>query len=66
MREKLSVYPEPERKLVLVDTPSELERQIGTARKAVTHTYQESFAYVHGWVSKWIDIEHAIERASLD
>lgn len=62
VREKLSIYPQPEQHLVLVDTPSELERQIGFAREAVTQKYRDSFAFVHGWVSKWIDVEHAVER----
>lgn len=66
VREKLSIYPEPERQLALVDTPSELERQIGAAREVATKTYRDSFAYVHGWVSKWIDVEHAVERMPLD
>ncbi|KAI5118720.1 hypothetical protein M0805_004518 [Coniferiporia weirii] len=61
-REKLPIYPEPEPQLVLVDTPSELERQIGAAREAITGTYENSYAYVHGWVNKWINVEHAVER----
>ncbi|KAH8112026.1 apolipo protein O-domain-containing protein [Phellopilus nigrolimitatus] len=61
-REKLSIYPENEGQLVLVDTPSELERRIGSVRESVAHTYADSYAYVQGWVSKWIAIEHAVER----
>ncbi|THH05677.1 hypothetical protein EW145_g4617 [Phellinidium pouzarii] len=61
-REKLSIYPEPEPQLVLVDTPSELERRIGTTRESLTANYKDSYAYVHGWVYKWINIEHAVEQ----
>lgn len=59
---QLSVYSEPEPQLVLIDTPTELERQIGHARETVTAAFRDSYAYVQGWVSKWIGIEHAVER----
>lgn len=62
---QLSIYPEPEPQLVLIDTPTELERQIGHARETVTGAYRDSYAYVQGWVSKWIGIEHAVERELL-
>ncbi|KAI9511966.1 apolipo protein O-domain-containing protein [Russula earlei] len=57
--EKLSIYPEPEREIVVVDTPSVLETQLGVARTAVTKAGREVHARVHGVVSKWIGVEHA-------
>lgn len=61
-REKLPIYPAPESQLVLVDTPSELERQIGHVRRTLTEKYSESYSYVQAWVDRWIDVEHAVER----
>ena len=59
---QLSIYPEPEREIVVVDSPSVLETQIGVARRAVTGVAHDFHARVHGVVSKWIGIEHAVER----
>lgn len=64
-REKLSIYPEPEEQLVLVNSPTKLERQIGRVRESIAGTYKDSYAYVQGWVDRWIATEHAIERASM-
>ncbi|KAI0300542.1 apolipo protein O-domain-containing protein [Multifurca ochricompacta] len=58
----LSIYPEPEREIIVVDSPSVLETQIGVARKSVTATAQNVHAQVHGVISKWIGIEHAVEH----
>jgi len=48
-----------------VDAPSVLETQIGVARRAATGVARDIHARVHGVVSQWIDIEHAVERASF-
>ena len=63
-REKLPIYPAPEPKLILIDTPSELERKIGYAREKLTTTYSDSYAYVQSWIDRWIAVEHAVESAS--
>jgi hypothetical protein len=60
---QLSIYPEPEREIVVVDAPSVLETEIGVARKAVTGVARDVHRRVHGAVSEWIGIEHAVERA---
>lgn len=60
---QLSIYPEPEREIVVVDAPSVLETQIGVARRAVTGVARDVHGRVHGTVSEWIGIEHAVERA---
>ena len=48
-----------------MDAPSVLETQIGVARRAATGVARDVHARVHGVVSQWIGIEHAVERASL-
>ena len=48
-----------------MDAPSVLETQIGVARRAVTGVARDVHARVHGVVSQWIGIEHAVERASF-
>ena len=50
---------------MLQETPSELENQIGVARRAVTGVYLKAHQEVQGVVSKWIGVEQAVERASL-
>jgi organizing structure protein 2 len=62
-RVQLSIYPELEREIVVVDSPSVLETQIGVARKAVTGVARDVHRRVHGVISEWIGIEHAVERA---
>ena len=62
----MSIYSAPEPKLILIDTPSELERRIGDAREKLTSTYSDSYAYVQSWVDRWIAIEHAVESALHD
>ena len=62
---QLSIYPEPEREIVVVDAPSVLETQIGAARRTVTGVVRDVHGRVHGTVSEWIGIEHAVERACL-
>jgi MICOS complex subunit MIC26 len=61
---QLSIYPEQEREIIVVDSPSVLETQIGVIRRAVTGVAHDAHAQVHGVVSKWIGIEHAVERVS--
>lgn len=50
---------------MLEEVPSDLERQIGVARRAVTATYLDTQARVQGVVSRWIGIEQAVERELL-
>jgi MICOS complex subunit MIC26 len=62
---QLPIYDAPTRELILVDTPSELEKQIGVARRAVMHYYSQGHSQVQGVVNKWIGVEHAVERMSF-
>ncbi|KAI0031920.1 apolipo protein O-domain-containing protein [Vararia minispora EC-137] len=58
----LSIYPLPESEIVVVDSPSVLEQQIGTARRRATAVLRDAQAKVHGVVSEWIGFEHAVEQ----
>ncbi|KAI0761316.1 apolipo protein O-domain-containing protein [Trametes elegans] len=59
---KLPIYPTPDPEIVLVETPSELEKQIGVARRTVTATYEDAHARVQAVVSRWIGVEQAVEN----
>jgi len=61
-REKLSIYPAAEQDILLLETPSELEKQIGVARRAATGVFNDAHSRVRGVISKWIGVEHAVER----
>jgi len=58
----LSIYPAPDPEIVVQEVPSELEKQIGVARRHLTAAYSDAHAQVQGLVSKWIGVEHAVER----
>lgn len=62
---QLSIYPAPEPEIILLDTPSRLEKHIGVARRTVTDIYRDAHGRVQGVVSKWIDVENSVESASL-
>ena len=47
-----------------METPSELEKQIGVARRALTDTYLDAHSRVQAVVSRWIGVEQAVESAS--
>jgi hypothetical protein len=59
---QLSIYPAPDREILLQETPSELEKQIGVARRAVTGVYNDAHGSVQTVISKWVGVEHAVER----
>ncbi|KAI0714482.1 apolipo protein O-domain-containing protein [Fomitopsis betulina] len=59
---QLPIYPEPTPDVLLLETPSELEQHIGTARRAVTATYLDARAQVQGVVSRWISVEASVEN----
>ncbi|KAI0684210.1 apolipo protein O-domain-containing protein [Cytidiella melzeri] len=58
----LPIYPKPEEEVLLQEVPSELEQQIGSARRAVTATYLHAQSRVQGVVSRWIGVEQSVER----
>jgi len=62
-RDKLSVYSSPTPDILLQETPSDLEKQIGIARRRVTEAVNDGHGRVQNLVSKWIGVEHAIESS---
>ncbi|KAI0821869.1 apolipo protein O-domain-containing protein [Trametes gibbosa] len=60
-RDKLPIYPTPDAEVVLLETPSELEKQIGVGRRAVTATYLDAHARLQSVISRWIGVEQAVE-----
>ncbi|KAK7677221.1 hypothetical protein QCA50_019815 [Cerrena zonata] len=61
-REKLPIYPTPNPPILLVDSPSSLEQQIGVARRTVVGTYDNAYSKVQDVVSNWIGVEKAVEN----
>ncbi|KXN90378.1 Mitochondrial organizing structure protein 2 [Leucoagaricus sp. SymC.cos] len=60
--EKLSIYSADTPDVLLVETPSALENQIGVVRRQARQVYRDGRDYVQGWVSKWVGVEHAVEN----
>ena len=58
----MPIYPIAEPEIVLQETPSELESQIGNVRRVVTETYLDAHNRVQGVVSRWIGVEQSVER----
>jgi len=60
---KLSIYeePEPEQRFH-PEPPTPLENQIRIAREAVESTYLDTNTILQGWISRWIGVEHAVEK----
>ncbi|KAJ3925816.1 MAG: apolipo protein O-domain-containing protein [Lentinula lateritia] len=61
-KEKLPIYPHPDPEILLQEVPSELEKQIGVARREITSRYRDAHKQVQGLVDRWINIEHAVEN----
>jgi len=62
LHDKLPIYPSPTEDIVLAESPSELENRIAVVRRKALNTYSEAHAHVQGWVTRWVDVEHAIEH----
>ena len=50
---------------MVVEQTSALEEHIGVARGHVQALYADAYGQVHSVVSRWIEVEHSIERALL-
>lgn len=64
MQEKLSVYPESDKPLVVVETETELERQIGNIRHAVQGYTRDALQTVRSGVDRVVQTEHKVESTS--
>ncbi|OJA18202.1 hypothetical protein AZE42_08882 [Rhizopogon vesiculosus] len=58
---KLSIYPTPIPELVLLDTPSALEKRIGMVRREITGYYTGVHSQAQGIIDRWINIEEKVE-----
>ncbi|KAJ7055838.1 apolipo protein O-domain-containing protein [Mycena amicta] len=61
-KQKLSIYPDPPRDILLLDTPSALEQHIGVVRRTATGHINTAHAHVQGLVSRWIGVENRVEH----
>ncbi|EPQ30704.1 uncharacterized protein PFL1_01605 [Pseudozyma flocculosa PF-1] len=60
--QKLPIYPLPEPEVKLVPTQTELERQIGSARRGLQGATKETREALSGSIEKWIGVERKIEK----
>lgn len=58
---QLSIYPQTDPKVEIVPVQTELERQIGTARRSLTHLTSDTRTTLRGLVDRWISIERSVE-----
>ncbi|EST09120.1 Apolipoprotein O [Kalmanozyma brasiliensis GHG001] len=58
---KLSIYPQPDPKVEIVPVQTELERQIGSARRSLTHLTSDTRSTLRSLVDRWISIERSVE-----
>jgi len=61
MAEKPSIYPTPDKDILLVETTSPLEQHIARAHTVVETGLVDAHAKVQGVVSKWITVEEKVE-----
>ncbi|PWN51635.1 hypothetical protein IE53DRAFT_361419 [Violaceomyces palustris] len=61
-QERLSIYPNEDPKLKVVEVHTELERQIGSLRRSLSDVSKDARESVKGGVDKWISIEKGIEN----
>lgn len=62
---QLPIYPTPNPPILLADSPSSLEQEIGVARRTVVGAYDDAYSRVQGVISRWIGVEKAVESAFL-
>ncbi|KAI8992010.1 apolipo protein O-domain-containing protein [Mycotypha africana] len=60
-RTKLSIYDEPEPKVVIVESPTKLEEQVHYAQKYAHQTLQQGKSHVDTWVNKYKTVENDLK-----
>ncbi|KDN39835.1 hypothetical protein K437DRAFT_258882 [Tilletiaria anomala UBC 951] len=60
-REKLSIYDDPAPPVTVVEYHTELERQVGSVRKAISNVTYDTQQSLRGVVNKWIKTEQSVE-----
>lgn len=58
---KLSIYPTPIPEVMLLDTPSALEKRIGMVRREITGYYTGVHSKTQGIINRWISVEEKVE-----
>ncbi|KAI8981445.1 apolipo protein O-domain-containing protein [Pilobolus umbonatus] len=58
--QKLSIYDEPEPKVVIVEAPTKLEEQVFIVQKYANETVEEGKSYVNSWVQKYEELENKV------
>ncbi|KAG2078709.1 hypothetical protein BDR04DRAFT_1131628 [Suillus decipiens] len=58
---KLSIYPTPIPEIMLLDTPSALEKRIGMVRRKITGYYTSVHSEAQGIINRWISVEEMVE-----
>ncbi|OBZ85492.1 hypothetical protein A0J61_06461 [Choanephora cucurbitarum] len=59
-RTKLSIYDQPEPKVVIIESPTKLEEQVFYAQKYANETLEEGKTHVNGFVQKYKEVEHQV------
>lgn len=60
-QEKLSIYPQPDQPVTVVETSNELERQVGGIREAVQRSTRGALQSVRSGVDRVVNTEHKVE-----
>lgn len=60
-QEKLSIYPQPDQPVTVVETSNELERQVGGIREAVQRGTRGALQSVRSGVDRVVNTEHKVE-----
>jgi MICOS complex subunit MIC26 len=61
---QLSIYPNPQPEIVLIETPHPLSQQIRVAREHTTDALSGVREQVQTVVDKWVGFERRVERES--
>ncbi|KAI3624481.1 hypothetical protein CBS14141_002909 [Malassezia furfur] len=61
--EKLSIYPQPDQPVTVVETSNELERQVGGIREAVQRSTRGALQSVRSGVDRVVNTEHKVESS---
>ncbi|KAG2092320.1 uncharacterized protein F5147DRAFT_840663 [Suillus discolor] len=61
----LSIYPTPISELILLDTPSALEKRIGMVRREITGYYTGIHSKTQGIIDRWISVEEKVDSHKI-
>ena len=58
---KKSIYPEPDPPITVVETSTELERQVGAVRRIVQDYTRDAFQATRHSIDRVVDVENKVE-----